>query len=107
MTDTFTSAERDLIRREFGAGWGEPRPLSAGIWLRRWASGPRQGAPKLPKTVQTMLDRGLVTIDDAGHWPVARFTAAGLEALRAMAADARQLDPERFGHLIEELRRQP
>src|SRR5512143_1446273 len=105
MTDAFTAAERDLIRREFGAGWGEPRPLAAGIWLRRWASGPRKGAPKLPKAVQTMLDCSLVTIDDAGHWPVARFTAAGLAALRAMAADARQFDSARFGLLLEELRR--
>src|SRR5512147_2546325 len=100
MIDTFTPAERELICRVFRAGWGEPRPLSAGIWLRRWASGPHQGAPKLPKAVQTMFDRGLVAIDDSGHWPVARFTAAGLVVLRAMAADERQLDPAKFEHLL-------
>src|SRR5512135_511595 len=101
MTGVFTAAERELIRRTFGISWGEPYPLSAGIWLRRWASGPHQGRPKLGKVVQGLLDRGLVEIIDPERgFPSARFTAAGLEAPRARAAEIRQLDPAKSAFSI-------
>ncbi len=104
MVHTFTPAERALIRRQFGSGWGEPRRLREGLWLHRWASGPNKGQPKLGKAVQSLLARGLVEIVDPERGlPSAQFTAAGLEALRTMADDARQLDPARFGHLLEDL----
>jgi len=50
-----------------------------------------------------MLDRGLITLNDEGHWPRARFTEKGLQALKIMAADRRALDPDRHRLLIEEL----
>ncbi len=106
MTHTFTPVERELIRRQFGSGWGEPRRLSEGLWLHRWASGPHKGQPKLGKAVQSLLARGLVEIVDPERGlPSAQFTTAGLEALRAMAADPRQLDPGRFGQLLADLQR--
>lgn len=107
MAEAFTPAERELIRREFmikGIGWSQPGYLARGIWLRRWASGPFKGRPKVPKVVQGLLDRGLVAIVDPERgFPAALFTPAGLEALRAMAQDHRQLDPVKYAHLREEL----
>ncbi|CAO3414324.1 Endonuclease III (EC 4.2.99.18) [Azospirillum doebereinerae] len=110
MTDTvdFTPAERDLIRREFMSRWSEPSRLADGILLKRWATGPRKGEPKLPAIVQSLLERGLVTIAETDRgFPRAHFTAAGYAALRAMAASPRHLPPERYGHLIDELARRP
>lgn len=99
-----TPAERALIRTEFMERFGQVRGLSDGILLRRWGSGPLKGQPKLPKAVAGLLARGLVAIEDRERgWPCARFTPAGLAALRLMAADARQLDPAKYRHLLAEL----
>jgi hypothetical protein len=104
MSERFTAAERDLIRLEFMTRHGGFRSLSDGIFLYRWASGPHKGRPKLRKTIQSMLNRGLVEIvDPENAFPYARFTAAGIEALRAMARDRQSLPPDKYGHLIEEL----
>ncbi|HYD32917.1 MAG TPA: hypothetical protein VEB64_18935 [Azospirillaceae bacterium] len=100
----FTTAERNLIRTEFMVRFGSARRLSEGIMVRRWATGPHKGRVKVSKAIQSMLDRGLVEIvDDGKVWPMAAFTTLGYEALRRMADDARFLDPERFGHVLEEL----
>ena len=104
MSEAFTAAERNLIRSEFMDRWGEVQSLCQGIWLRRWVAGPNAGKPKIKSVVQSMLDRGLVEIVDPQRGvPTARFTPAGIEALRAMAANRKQLPPKRYGHLIEEL----
>lgn len=104
MPDRFTANERDLIRTEFMARWGQTPSLQDGIRLHRWVTGPHQGQPKLNAPVRSMLARGLVDIvEPDGRLPVARFTAAGLEALRAMARDRRLLPPATYGHLLEEL----
>lgn len=100
----FTTAERNLIRTEFMVRFGSARRLAEGIMLRRWATGPCKGQVKLSKTVQSLLDRGLVEIvDDGKAWPVALFTLTGYAALHLMGKDARHLDPERFGHVLAEL----
>jgi len=101
---SFSPAERDLIRREFGMHFGSYPSLTEGILLRTWRAGPQQGQPKLPLAVRSMLDRGLVEIRPDRLWARAVFTEAGLAALRALAADRRFLPPERFGHLRQELR---
>ena len=54
-----------------------------------------------------MLDRGLITIVDQGHWPRATFTSKGLSALKRMASDRRALDPDRYQSLIDELAKLP
>jgi hypothetical protein len=104
MPENFTAAERNLIRTEFMVRWGRAPSLEEGIFLHRWAGGPHKGKPKLKPAVQSMLARGLVEIvDPQGGLPFAQFTAAGLEALRAMASNRTFLPPNKYQHLIEEL----
>ena len=100
-----TAAERGLIRSEFRARGGQTDPLDDGIWLHRWAAGPRKGQPKLSRTaIRTLLERGLIEIvDPPGRVPFVRFTRAGLLALRHMARDRRSLPPDRYAHLLAEL----
>lgn len=99
-----TSKERDLIRREFMAGFGEARSLHAGIMLKRWATGERKGEPKVPTVVQGLIDRGLVELADLDkHWPTARFTPAGFRALRRMVADKRALNERDHAKLLAEI----
>ena len=50
-----------------------------------------------------MLDRSLLTLESTPRGPRARFTEAGLTALRQLLLDRRAMDPERFGHLRREL----
>ncbi|WP_431857783.1 hypothetical protein [Azospirillum sp.] len=58
----------------------------------------------MPAAVRSMLERGLVSIaDDGGTFPAARFTDADWRALRAMAADPRQLDPQDYAHVLADL----
>jgi hypothetical protein len=62
------------------------------------------GQPKIPKAIQSMLDRGLVRI---GTNPMGRlaafFTDAGLEGLRQLLRESRAMDPARYGYLRREL----
>lgn len=100
----FTPPERELIRREFMVRWNAARPLTEGIGLKRWATGPSKGQVKVSAVVRSMLERGLVSIVDNGDaFPSARFTEAGWRALRAMAADPRQLNPRDYAHILADL----
>ena len=101
----FTAAERRLIRSEFRARSGQTYPLDEGLWLHRWAGGPHQGQPKLNRTaIRTLLERGLIeVIDPPNRLPFARFTRAGLKALRHLAQDRRMLPPDQYAHLLAEL----
>jgi len=105
MPESFTAKERDFIRIQFMVRGTWAYSLSEGIFLHRWAAGPHKGKPKLRKVIQSMLDRGLVEIVDPGENAAAyaRFTAAGIEALRAMARNRTFLPPDKYSHLIEEL----
>ncbi len=102
-----TSAERELVRREFMSGFGDAVSINDGFHLKRWATGPKKGQPKLSPAVQGLIERGLITVDDVGFWPRARFTARGFQALKRMATDRRALDPERHRQLIDELAQLP
>ena len=105
MTDDLqlTTAERELIRREFLSRCGQAVSVTEGFHIKRWVTGPNKGRPKLTAAVQSMLGRGLITIADEGYWPRAHFTEKGLQALKRLAADRRALDPDRHRLLIEEL----
>ncbi len=102
-----TAAERELIRREFMTRFGEAPSVKQGFHLKRWATGPKKGQPKLSPIVQGLLDRGLITINDEGHWPRAMFSIKGLHALKHLATDRRSLDPDRYRQLIDELAQLP
>jgi hypothetical protein len=100
----FTPQERDLIRLEMGMRFGQYPELANGLFLRTWRAGPHKGEPKIPKAIQTMMDRGLVEVRRSSMGrQAAFFTESGLEALRQLLQDRRAMDPERFAHLRQEL----
>ncbi len=106
MTDTpeFLPKERDLIRREFMLRLSSARSIHDGILVKCWATGPHKGQPKPAAAVQSMIERGLLSlVDDGAHWLKATFTPAGIEALRRMAADLRALPPSQYQQLLDEL----
>jgi hypothetical protein len=100
----FTAPEREFIRHELAQHFGSYPAVAEGLLLRTWRGGPQAGQPKLPPAVQTMLARDLVEIRIVQPpWPRAFFTAAGLAALRQLAANRRSLDPIRYAHVRREL----
>jgi hypothetical protein len=103
LPSPFTTAERDLIRREMGLHFGQYPSLAEGLLLRSWRGGPQKGEPKLPPAVRSMLERGLVELRTERSGPRAFFTEAGFEALRQLLRDRRAMDPTRFAHLRREL----
>src|SRR5215217_7286182 len=108
LSSPFTPQERELIRLEMGMRFGQEPQLANGLFLRTWRAGPQKGEPKIPKAIQSMLDRGLVEIrpNPMGR-QAAFFTEAGLEALRQVLQDRRAMDPERFAHVRQELGMEP
>lgn len=103
LASSFTTPERELIRREMGQRFGSFPCLAEGIWLRTWRTGERKGELKIPHAIQTMMDRGLVEIREAPRGFHAFFTETGLAELRLLLRDRRAIDPIRFGHLRREL----
>src|SRR5919202_1585022 len=103
-TSPFTPQERDRIRLELMPRFGQEPDLANGLFLRTWRTGPQKGEAKIPKAIQTMLDRGLVRIgtNPMGR-PAAFFTDAGLEGLRQLLRESRAMDQERFGYLRRQL----
>src|SRR3954452_6740752 len=83
LASPFTPAERDLIRLELMPRFGQEPDLANGLFLRTWRDGPQKGKPKIPKAIQSMLDRDLVEVrlNPMGR-PGAFFTEAGLKGLR-------------------------
>ena len=104
LVSPFTPAERDLICLELMPRFGQEPDLANGLFLRTWRDGPQKGQPKIPKAIQSMLDRGLVRIGtNPMRAAAAFFTDAGMEGLRQLLQDRRAMDSERFDHLRREL----
>ena len=80
------------MRRELCQHFGSYPLVADGILLRTWRGGPQAGEPKLPPPVKTMIERGLLELRREERWVRAYFTAAGLTALRELAASRRCLD---------------
>ncbi len=100
----FTAAERGFLRHALGAAPdASPPALEDGVALPVWRSGARRGEAKLPPALASLAARGLMEVAEDGEGARARFTELGLHALRRLVADGRSLDPERFGHLYDEL----
>ena len=76
----FTPPERDLIRLELMPRFGQEPDLANGLFLRTWRDGPQKDQPKVPKAIQSMLDRGLVS-------------------LRQLLRESRAMDSVRYGYL--------
>jgi len=99
----FSTAERALLRYEFLARFGQAPSLADGIRLRVWRGGRQAGQPRIPATVASMLERGLVELEPDRIGVRARFTPAGLAALRLLAQDRRALEPKQYAHIRQEL----
>jgi hypothetical protein len=99
----FTPAERSFIRQELAAAFGVFPSLAAGIRLATWTTGPRRGQPKVSPVLAGLIERGLMDMPAEDLGRRAYFTQTGLLALRALYEDGRYLDPDRFGHLRDEL----
>ena len=99
--------EREFVRREFRALINDAPSVHDGFRLKRWMTGPNKGKVKLSTAVQGLLDRGLITFEDVGLWPTAKFTENGLRALKLMAADRRAFDPALYQRLIDEVAQVP
>ena len=68
-TSPFTPQERELIRLELMPRFGQEPDLANGLFLRIWRAGPQKGEPKIPKAIQTMLDRGLLEVPSQPDGP--------------------------------------
>jgi hypothetical protein len=100
---TFTSAERDYIRRELDMFFSTFPTVAEGFQLKTWRGGPQAGQPKLPPAAKSLLERGLMRLDATSRLPRLFFTEPGLAALRVMMADRRLANPEKFAHVRQEL----
>src|ERR1700730_6998555 len=99
----FTAGERDYIRRELDMFFSTLPSVAEGFQLKTWRGGPDAGKPKLPPTAKGLIARGLMRLDNEGHFPRLFFTEAGPTALRAMITDRRLMDPKKFAHVRQEL----
>jgi len=100
---TFTTREREYIRRELDSFFSTLPSVAAGFQLKTWRGGPEAGKPKLSPIAAGLPDRGLMRLDTGQRLPRLFFTEAGLTALRAMMADRRLADPGKFAHIRQEL----
>jgi hypothetical protein len=100
---TFTPGERDYIRRQLDRFFSTLPTVADGFQLKTWRGGPEAGKPKLPPTAKGLVERGLMRLDTEEHLPRLFFTQTGLAMLRAMMADRRFVDPEKFAHVRQEL----
>jgi len=99
----FTASERTYIRRELDIFFTTLPTVAEGFQLKTWKTGPNVGQPKLPPAGKSLLQRGLMHLDAGGQPPRLFFTEQGKSALRAMMADKRLADPQKFAHIRQEL----
>ena len=99
----FTPGERDYIRHELDQFFSTLPSVAEGFQLKTWRGGPEAGRPRLPRTAQGLVARGLLRLDEEQRPPRLFFTEAGMMALRAMMSDGRLADPKRFAHIRREL----
>jgi hypothetical protein len=99
----FTSAEREYIRRELDQFFSTLPTVAEGFQLNTWRGGSKKGQPKLPPSAKSLLERGLMRLDQSSPIPRLFFTETGIVALRQMMADKRLADPVKFAHVRREL----
>jgi hypothetical protein len=99
----FTSTEREYIRRELDQFFNTLPTVAEGFQLNTWRGGAKKGQPKLPPAAKSLLERGLMRLDQSRPIPRLFFTETGIVALRQMIADRRLADPLKFAHVRSEL----
>ena len=57
---TFTSSERDYIRRQLDRFFSTLPTVADGFQLKTWRGGRRAGKPKLPPTAKGLVERSLM-----------------------------------------------
>jgi hypothetical protein len=92
---SFTAGERDYIRRELDMFFSTLPRVADGFHFKTWRGGPLAGQPKVPPPARSLLDKGLLRLDDGRRPPKAFFTEAGIAALRDMMSDRRLANPEK------------
>src|SRR3954453_21319620 len=108
-SSTFTKKDRAEIRLELMDRFWSTTSVHDGFRLRRWATGPKNGQPKIPAGVQSMIGRGFLVVVDAGDGrPRACCPDAGFQALVAMADDPNAFpqaarSTRRYTILLEEI----
>jgi hypothetical protein len=102
-TGGFTPGERAYIRNELDMFFSTLPTVAEGFQLKTWRGGPEAGKPKLSPVAEGLLERGLMRLDTNGRLPRLFFTEAGLAKLRAMMADGRLANPQKFAHVRQEL----
>ena len=102
MTAAYTDAELEFVKGRLSIQFGAAPRLADGVILKTWKSGPDRGKPRLPQAIQSLIERGMMTVVTLpGSFPVAKFTNSGLQALQVALQSAR--DNGRFAHLMAEL----
>jgi hypothetical protein len=69
QVENFTPAERAYIRTELDRYFTTFPTVAEGLMLRTWKTGPRAGQPKLGPAAQSLLDRGVVSLDPHSRPP--------------------------------------
>ena len=100
-----TRQEIAYLRAELLPRFGAVTCLAEGILLRSWKSGPHSGLPRTPSAVRTMVERGLMAVQQPVHGQPFRafWTEAGLKALGSALLDRRAFPEALYKHVIEEL----
>lgn len=99
-----SAQERGFLRAGLTPVFGTAPRAADGILVRTRPAGPGgRREPKLGPAARSLIERGLLRLGGEGPFPRLLFTEAGMAALRAMVADRRLTDPERFAHLRREL----
>jgi len=102
LTAAYTDAELEFLKGRLSIQFGAAPRLADGVILKTWKSGPDKGKPRLPQAIQSLIERGMMTVaTPPGSFPVANFTASGLQALQVALRSGR--DDGRFAHLMAEL----
>jgi hypothetical protein len=102
LTTAYTDAELEFLKGRLFIQFGAAPRLADGVILKTWKSGPDKGKPRLPQAIQSLIERGMMSVvTPARSFPVAKFTAIGLQALQVALRSGR--DDERFAHLVAEL----
>jgi hypothetical protein len=101
-----TRAETAYLRLQLGSRFGTAPSLDEGFLVRARKTGTAKGELVVPSGLQSLVDRGLAEIRQVDpRRPFKAFlTEAGFRALAEAVRDRRSFNPERYGHVVEELR---